>query len=192
MDVLSYPVLTNPEPAVVRWRMFRSRAISRAVSIGVSLLIWGAIWYFTRDALWPGFWWFFGFSVGLSSVLLVWALTFTFMAKRELRALHEGLALGLGQDGIFLDGPVPWEAIRAFVVKPGRFQGSAKLVVVSKAGTWRTLPLQWLDRTPSGLDNAVRALSGNRLAIDLDPIDRNVPVVQQWRFAASDGARFWA
>lgn len=192
MDVLSYPVLSDPAPAVLRWRTLRAKAITRAVGLGFSLLLWGAIWYFTKDALWPGFWWFLGGSVAISVVLLVWSISFALRAKKELDALHEGLALGIGRDGIFLDGPVPWEAIRALLVKPGRFQSSAKLVVVSKAGTWRTLPLQWLDQTPAGVDNAVRALSGNRLAIDLEPIDCNVPADQQWRFAASDGARFSA
>ena len=37
--------------------------------------------------------------------------------------------------------------------------------------------------------NAVRALSDNRLGIDLDPIDHNVPAPRTWRLAARDAAR---
>lgn len=188
MDVLSYPVLTNPEPAVLRWRALRGRAISRGIGLVISLVIWGIIWFLNRDNLWAGFWWVVGISLGVSVALLVWSIVWTVVAKRDVNALHEGLALGLGRDGIFLDGPVPWHAIRAFVVKPPRARGSATLVVVSRAGTWKTLPLQWLDQTPAAIDNAVRALSDNRLGIDLDPIDHNVPAPRTWRLAARDAA----
>lgn len=186
MDVLSYPVVINPEPAALRWHALRRAAISRGIGLGISVLIWAAIWFFSQPNLWDGFFIVLGISLGLSLVLWVWSLVRSVRAKRDVRALHEGLAIGLGRDGIFLDGPVPWEAILAFLVKPARGGRSATLVVVAKSGAWRTVPLQWLDQSPASLDNAVRALSGNRLAIDLDPIDHHIPVAQVWERTARD------
>ncbi|QIK72702.1 hypothetical protein G7070_11000 [Propioniciclava coleopterorum] len=185
MDVLSYPVLMDPEPAVLRWRARRGRVISRVIGLVISVAIWAVIWWLNRENLWQGFWWILGISLGISVALLLWSAITAHLAKRDVKALHEGLALGLGRDGIYLDGPVPWDAIRAFLVKPGRLKGSATLVVVSKAGTWRTLPLQWLDQTPAAIDNAIRALSANRLRIDLAPIDRDVTVAHEWSVAAA-------
>ncbi len=185
MDVLSYPVLADPAPAVARWRGQRRHVLSRSIGLAISAVIWGVIWFLNRDHLWDGFWWILGVSLGISVALLGWSIAAMIIAKRDLNAMHEGLALGLGRDGIFLVGPVPWSAIRVFLVKPARMKGSATLVVVSKAGTWRTLPLQWLDQTPAAIDNAVRALSGGRLGIDLDPIDHHVSVEQQVRLVAA-------
>lgn len=185
MDVLSYPVLVNPAPAVDRWRIQRRRVVARSISMGISVLIWAVIWWFNRENLWAGFWWFLGISLGISGGLLGWSIVRMVLARRSVNALHEGLALGLGRDGIFLEGPVPWSAIRAFLVKPAGMGPSATLVVVSKAGTWRTVPLQLLDQTPAAVDNAVRALSGNRLGIDLAPIDRGISVERQLRLVVS-------
>ena len=184
MDVLSYPVLVDPARAVARWRLQRRRVGGRVVSLVISVLVWAVIWWLNQANLWPGFWWVVGISLGITVAFLVGSIVGLVLARRTVNALHEGLALGVGRDGIFLDGPVPWSAIRAFLVKPPRRGRSATLVVVSKAGTWRTLPLQWLDQTPAAVDNAVRALSGNRLGLDLAPIDRNISVEQQLQLVA--------
>ena len=87
-------------------------------------------------------------------------------------ALHLALlALGIGRGGLYLDDYLAWEDVDHLVAVPGGSRGSGRLVVVATNGAWREVPVDWLSHTPSAVDNAVRALSGDRHHVDLRPLD---------------------
>lgn len=169
---LDHPVLYNPGPAVARWHALKRRRTGRFVSLGISVAIWAAIWWFTRDDLWEGFWWLAGISVGITVLGIVWGFLRVFWARRDVGRLHEGLALGVGRGGLYLhDTYLPWTEVAGLDAKPGRLDGSARLVVRTASGAKLELPLDYLGQTPSALDGAVRALSGGRSWIELGALD---------------------
>lgn len=170
-EALDHPVFFDPAPAVARWHAKRRMIWSRAVSLVLSLVIWGVIWWLNKDNVFPGFWWFLGLSVGLSVALLVLAIVRTVQAKRDIGRLHEGLALGIGRGGLFLDGYLPWERVESLVTRPGGGDRSVRLIVTATTGAWKELPLEWLSHSPSAVDGAVDALSGRRFRIDLAAFD---------------------
>lgn len=169
---LDVPVLDRPEPAVLRYKAFRKGIAWRVGSLLLSGAIWGAIWWFSKDNLWEGFWWLLGISMGVSVAFLVLAIVRTVLAKRDLNRMHEGLALGIGRDGLYLDGFLPWGHVRSLEARTSPVRGSVQLVVTSTENIRRDLPLEWLSASPASVDNAVRAMSGRRFALDLTRFDR--------------------
>lgn len=170
-EALDFPVFFNPEPAVARYQALRRAIKGRIFGLVLSLAIWAAIGWFNRDNLDTFFWTILGVSVGLSVVLLVRTVVQSRRAKKEIGRLHEGLAFGIGRGGVFLDDYLAWEDVDRLVAVPGGSRGSGRLVVVASNGVWREIPVDWLSHTPSAVDNAVRALSGNRHHVDLCPLD---------------------
>lgn len=171
-EALDFPVFFDPGPAVARWRAYRGAIVSRVIGLVVSALIWGVLWWISRDNLWEGFWWVLGISMGLSVVLLVWSIVRSVLAKREIHELHEGLAIGIGRGGIFLDGYLPWTHATSFVTRRPGLRGSHRLVVTAANGVRRELPLEWLSSSPASVHGAVWALSDRRFAVDLSVFDR--------------------
>ncbi|WP_232550093.1 hypothetical protein [Propioniciclava soli] len=178
-EALDHPVFFDPAPAVAWWHKQRGALRGRIVSLVLSLVIWAALWWFTREpdnALgwqWgPLSWWIAGISVGVSVLMIVWAAVQFRRAKRAVAALHEGLALGIGRGGLYLDDTlVRWPDLAGLDVHPGRLGGSARLVVRTASGANHTLPLDHLAATPASIDGAIRALSGGRAWLDLTRLD---------------------
>lgn len=170
-EALDFPIFFDPEPAVARYHAFRKGIRGRLFGIVLSLVIWGVIGWFNRDNLDTFFWTIFGISMGLSVALLVRTIVQSVMAKRAIGRLHEGLALGIGRGGLYLDDYLAWEDVDHLVAVPGGARGSGRLVIVATNGAWREVPVDWLSHAPSAVDNAVRALSGNRHHVDLEPLD---------------------
>jgi len=170
-EALDFPVLYDPAPAVEWWRSRRRAMIGRIVGLVISAGLWGVIAWFNRDNLDAVFWVILGLSMGVTLVFLVVSIARTVRAKAELKNLHEGLALGIGRGGLHLDTYLAWEDVDHLVAVPGGGRGSGRLIVVATNGTWREVPIDWLSHAPSAVDGAVRALSGNRFHIDLDPLD---------------------
>lgn len=173
-EALDYPVLYDPAPAVARWQGFKKAITSRVIGLVLSGAIWGVLWWISRDNLWPGFWWVLGISVGISVALLARTIVQTVLAKRDLNRLHEGLALGIGRGGLFLDGYLPWQHVASLEAVPPGLRGSVRLVVTSHGGVRREVPLEWLSQSPSAVDGAVRALSDRRFSVNLDTFDKRV------------------
>lgn len=169
-EALDFPVFFNPEPAVARYHQFKRAIKGRIFGIVLSLLIWAGIGWWNRENLDTVFWTIFGISMALSVALLVRAIVQTRLAKKEIGKLHEGLALGIGRGGLYLDDFLAWEDVDHLVAVPGS-RGSGRLVVVATNGAWREVPVDWLSHAPAAVDNAVRALSANRHHVDLDPLD---------------------
>ncbi|MDO5534636.1 MAG: hypothetical protein Q4F65_08300 [Propionibacteriaceae bacterium] len=170
-EALDVPVFFDPAPAVERYRLLRRSIIGRVIGLVVSLVLWGVIGWLNRANLDALFWTILGLSVGLSVVLLVRSIVQTVLAKRALGRLHDGLALGIGRGGLHLDNYLAWEDVDRLVAVPGGSRGSGRLIIVATNGAWREAPIDWLSHTPSAVDAAVRALSGNRHHIDLTPLD---------------------
>lgn len=170
-EALDFPVFFNPEPAVARYQVFRRAIKGRIFGLVLSLVIWGVIGWFNREHLDTFFWTILGLSVGLSLVLLVRTIVQSVQAKKAIGRLHEGLALGIGRGGLHLDDYLAWEDVDHLVAVPGGSRGSSRLVVVATNGAWREVPVDWLSHAPATVDNAVRALSGGRHHINLDPLD---------------------
>lgn len=171
-EALDYPVLFDPAPAVARWRGLRRLVVSRVIGLVLSGGIWAVLWWLSRDNLWEGFWWVLGVSMGLSVLWLAHAIVSTVLARRDIARLHEGLALGIGRGGLFLDGFLPWSHLASMEAKPAGHRGSVRLVITSICGVRGEVPLEWLSQTPAAIDGAVRALSGRRFAVDLTTFDR--------------------
>lgn len=173
-QALDAPVFFNPEPAVLRWKALRGAIVSRIISLVLSLAIWGVLWWIMRDDLWQGFWWVAGISVALSVTLLVVTIVRAVLARKALGRLHEGLALGIGRGGLFLDGYLPWTHLATIEACPPGLRGSVRLVITSTEGVERELPLEWLSHSPASVDNAVRTLSAERFGLDLRVFDERV------------------
>lgn len=170
-EALDFPVFFDPAPAVARYQRFRAAIRGRIIGLALSLVIWAVIGWFNRENLDAFFWTVLGLSLGLSVVLLVRTIVQSVLAKRAIGRLHEGLALGIGRGGLHLDGYLAWEDVDHLVAVPGGSRGSGRLIVVATNGAWREVPVDWLSHSPAAIDNAVRALSGGRHLIDLDPLD---------------------
>lgn len=170
-EALDFPVFFDPEPAVELYRVKRGRIVGRAISLVLSLVIWAVLGWLNRDNLDTLFWTILAVSVGISLGFLIHAIVGAVRAKKAIGRLHEGLALGVGRGGLHLDSYLAWEDVDRLVAVPGGGRGSGRLVIVATNGAWREVPVDWLSHTPSAVDSAVRALSGNRHQIDLTPLD---------------------
>lgn len=172
-EALDYPVMYNPALAVKRW--YRSRGAARwsAGSLLVGILIWAGIWWFTRDTSWTDTsWWLVGFSLSVSVIFLARWVFSAIVAKRELRLVAEGLALGIGRGGLFAEGGfLRWSDLGGIETRPARIGRTARLDVRSAAGEQVSFPLDYLGASPADLDGAVRALSGGRSRVDLSGLD---------------------
>lgn len=186
-QALDAPVFFNPEPAVLRWRTLRAGIVSRIISLVLSIAIWGVLWWIMRENLWQGFWWVAGISVAISVALLVLTIVRTALARKALGRLHEGLALGIGRGGLFLDGYLPWAHLATIEARPPGLRGSVRLVITSTEGVVRELPLQWLSHSPASVDNAVRTLSDERFGLDLRVFDERVRKPRARRRATKAG-----
>lgn len=177
-DTLDHPVFFNPAPAVLAWRRARGAFVWSIGSLVVNGVVWAAIWWFYyRDdtTVWQGWFpWVLGFSLAVSAGVIAWRAAKFVRAKRELAALHEGLALGVGRGGLFLadaGAHLPWTQVAGLDALPGRLGGSRRLVVRGASGQKHTLPLDHLATNPAALDGAVRAMSGGRSWIELGRLD---------------------
>lgn len=162
----------HPAPAVMRWYQLRRAVWWSLGSLVIGAGIWAAIWWFDRET-WPdAMWWLVGASIGVSVVLLGRSIFRAVTARRELRLLAEGLALGIGRGGIYAQGRyLPWTDVRGVSTRPARIGRTARLILTPAVGTPLLLPLDYLAATPAGLDGAVRALSGGRAHVDLSRLD---------------------
>lgn len=166
------PVFFAPEPAVARWHQARRNRTWRIVSLGISAAISFAIWWFFRDQLGEWLWWFIGLSFVLPVATLLLAVGQVVAAKADLARVGEGLALGIGRAGLYLAGVhVPWSELVAVRALPGRWGRTPALEVEARDGVRVDVPLDYLDRRPAEVDNAVWALSGGRVRVDFSRLD---------------------
>lgn len=171
-DWLEYPVLFDPASAQRHLRAVRQNRTLRLVSLLISIGIVVAVFFIWKDRFSQVYWWVAGVSLLYPLGLLVWALICESGARREASEVTEGLALGLGREGVLVGGAsVHWTQVADLKVRPARRGRGASLALVVRQGdTWR-IPLDHLAIGPATLDSAVRALSGGRVWIDFSALD---------------------
>ncbi len=169
---LEYAVFYNPAAAFERWTAAKRLRTSRIISLGLSVAIVAALWWFWRDELGGWSWWLLGLSFLWPLSSLGRALWSVRAARTDLARVHEGVALGVGRGGLLLDGAwIPWPEVGALRALPGRRGRAGTLVVETRDGRRVDVLLDYLSQKPGTVDSAVRALSGGRWRIDLTPLD---------------------
>ena len=170
--VLDHPVLFDTEAARAAVRTAASTRTWRIASLGISVAISGAIWWFFREQLGDLTWTWIAVAVAWPLSSLVVAAVREVVVRRDARAVADGLALGVGRRGLWLGGlDVPWSEVGAVRARSGRLGASRRLVVETRAGETRELPLDYLASSPAGVDAGVFALSGGRVRVDFSALD---------------------
>ncbi len=169
---LEYPVLFNPASAQSALRTARTNKRLRLVSLLISLGIIVAVYFIWKDNFSNVYWWVAGVGLLLPVGLAVWAFVKEVGARREASQAVDGLAFGLGRDGIAIGGEyIPWTHVADLAIKPARRGRAMSLVCKEKTGnTWR-LPVEHVTVGVGTLDSAVRALSGGRVWLDFSALD---------------------
>ena len=110
------------------------------------------------------------FVAGIGYSLIWLAIAFVGWAKARtvLDGIGQGVAVSIGQRGIFIVGtPVEWaDVAKVAAGRPGRFRAEALSVTTATGGTL-SVPLESLDTMPGTIDSAVRAFSGGVHSLDL-------------------------
>ncbi len=171
-DWLEYPVLFDPASAQQALRAARTNKRLRLVSLVISIGIVVAVYFIWRDNFSSVYWWVAGIGLLLPVGLAIWAFVMEVGARRDASQVVDGLAFGIGRDGLFIGGEyVPWTGVADLEIKPAR-RGRA-MAIVCKEGTgntWR-LPVEHMTVGVGTLDSAVRALSGGRVWVDFSALD---------------------
>lgn len=170
--VLDYPVFYNPILAQQRYAAARRNRTYRIVSLLISAAISAVIWWFWRDQMGGLTWWIIGIGLALPTFFLVRAVIGEFVAKGEASRVHDGLALGVGYEGLFVEGTMTqWSEVGRLHARPGRWGKSPTLVIERRDGASQQVPLDYLSMMPAAVDSGIRALSGGRLWVDFSALD---------------------
>lgn len=171
-DFVLYPVFFVPQAAQAKVAGATRVRNSRIVSLGISLAITFAIYWFFRDQLGDLTWPVLALSVSLSLGYLAFAVVREVIARREASHVTDGLALGVGRSGLLLHtGPLPWTEVGSLKAVSRSFGRSDDLVVASRGGATVALPFAYLSALPATVDGAVKALSGGRCRLDFAGLD---------------------
>ena len=169
---IDYPILFNTGLAHRRLADAKRARNWRFGSLIVSALISAAIWYFFRESLGDVTWWFVAIALGLPVVQLVLAFVRQWLASRDTRRVHDGLALGLTPDGLQIEQAwLPWTEVASVKAGKPRWARSSDLIVQPKQGKPFKLPMDFLSLMPAGVDSGIRALSGGRVWVDFSDFD---------------------
>lgn len=171
-SAIDYPVFFVPQLAQAKVQAAKRNRTSRIVSLGISVAILAAIYWFFRDQMGnltvPVVAICLAFPLGV----LAWAIAKELVARREASGVRDGLAIGIARTGLVLhDGWLPWTEVGALTARNRRFGRSDDLVVTARDGRRIAFPLTYLSGKPATLDGAVRALSGGRVHIDFTKLD---------------------
>ncbi|MDR0959752.1 MAG: hypothetical protein LBM23_05260 [Propionibacteriaceae bacterium] len=148
--------------------LVRSRLIWLGVGVIICLLIlvwqWSSMTTGYRIAL-------FIAGLGYSLIWLVIALVGWSSAKAHLRNIGQGIALTVGQRGVWINQKtIPWDEIAAISIRRARAAAGPVLVVATTAGEKESMPFLYLDVVPATIDSAIRAYSHNTRSLDLSKI----------------------
>jgi len=171
-SVVEYPVFFVPELARQHVRAASRNRTWRIVSTVISLGITFAIYWFFREQLGALTWPVVAISAALPLAYLIWAIVGEVAVRRSARTVHDGLALGVGREGVgTASGWWGWDAIAAVRARSRRFGRSDDLIVEAKDGRQVALPLAFLSDKPATIDSAIRALSNGRVRVDFSKLD---------------------
>ena len=137
---IDYPVFYNRALADSRVQQAKRNRKSRVISLLFSLAITAALWWFLREQI-GGFTFWLVVGLIIPLVQLARSILGVVRANRDLRAVHDGLALGFGRNGLQVEESwLSWPEVGRIAAVPlgGR---SDQLVVQPREGEARTLPL---------------------------------------------------
>ncbi|MGL5406751.1 MAG: hypothetical protein ACRDAX_08250 [Propionibacteriaceae bacterium] len=160
----------NPVPAAERVARWHAIVKSRLIILTLLAIASVALWFFRRSWL-SEFSWLLGFMAVASVIWIAAAWLLWYVSKKDLKALEEGIALSLTYQGVALRGQqIAWEEVTRVVARSGGPWRSPLLIVEHRNLPSLSLPLDYLDRSPGELDNAIRAFTRGRLGLDLSGI----------------------
>ena len=160
----------NPVPAAERVARWHAIVKSRLIILALLALGSIALWSLRRSWL-SEFSWLISFMVAASLIWIVAAWVLWYVSKKDLKALGEGVALSLTYQSVSLRGQqIAWEDVTRVAARSGGPWRSPLLVVECQNAPSVSLPLDYLDRTPGELDNAIRAFSRGRVGVDLSGV----------------------
>ena len=169
---IEYPVFFVPELAQARLVAAKRNRTWRLVSLVISGVILAGIWWFLRDQLGPVTWPVIAISLAFPLGFLAWAVLQEVRARRAVRAVAQGLALGIGREGLVLaEGSLAWADVASVQAVSGRFGGGDRLRLTAGDARVEQLPLEYLSAKPATIDGALKALSGGRCRIDFSKLD---------------------
>ncbi len=169
---LDFPVLFEPAAASAAVKVAARARTWRIVSLGISVAISAALWWFFREQLGDITWLWVIVVLVLPVSTLAWNVLREVVVRRDVRRVGAGLALGIGRRGLFLGGTlVPWTHVGAIRMRTGHLGASDRLAVVPQDGPVLELPLDYLSAGPAQVDSAVFALSGGRVRVDFSALE---------------------
>lgn len=151
----------------------RRAMIGRAISLGISVLILGGLWWWQRDAVRGGAYYVFvGVVLAISLVPFVVVLIGFLGARRELRGVASGIAVRMGRPGVVVaDRFARWGEVATLAVVPGGLGRAERLVLRSTDGARASVGLDQVEVHPATLDSTARAYSAGRCGVDLSKLD---------------------
>ncbi len=168
-----FRVAYNPVPSAARGAELSAR-VKRAVAQGLlSLVAWGAIFWWQRDRSTAIAWGVLVVGALVSLAVVAVIVGAWLLARRDLSSVGTGDAMVIDRAGITGMSPgtlavhMPWEQVAA-VVGRGRSLGRGpSLVVTRHDGPDWSVPLSFLDAQAGTIDNAIRVFSGGRKGLDI-------------------------
>ena len=156
-------------------RRRRRRLVSRLISLGISLVILGAIFAWQHHAIAQqggAYWVFTGIVLALSLVPLVVVLLGFLRARAELRDVPTGIAVRMGRPGVVVGTAFArWGDVAALEVVPGGLGRADRIRLRTGDGRTGIVPLDQVDVHPATLDSTARAYSAGRQGVDLSRLD---------------------
>ena len=172
-----FAVGLTPLPTAARVARQRSALRMRIISAMISLALLLGLVFFLN----PG--WSSGIVV---TFFLIWgATTAVWMgmtivglqrAKADLASIGHGDALFIDAEGVEFIHPRPvratWSEISALRISGSNLGAGPKLVMEVGGQPAATIPLSFVDTTPSAIDSATSAGSLGRVRVDVSGLDR--------------------
>ena len=163
----------DPIPLTEKVARRRRAVISRIISVGLTVLILVAVYFWQRDQV-QGVQVFVVYAVvfAIPVVWLIVVLIRYLLARRRLRTLGHGTAIRIGPPGIQIAGlAAPWSQVASVAAtKPGVGKPlELRLTLVD--GRWAAVDFEQVTVFPATLDSTVRAFSAGRHGVDLTAMD---------------------
>jgi hypothetical protein len=162
------------DPALVFDKVARRRRMmrSRLISLGLSVIIVVALYFWLPGATGVGYVLLTGVLLGVSLAWFLVVLVSYRRAKAELAGLGAGTALRIGQAGVEVAGLfASWPEVARLAVVKGGLGRSPQLALTVTDGRRSTVPLDQVSVFPATLDSTARAYSAGRHGVDLSALE---------------------
>jgi hypothetical protein len=163
----------DPTGPLQRVARRKRKLVSRVISLGITLAIMIALYFWQRDQFSNSATWvIYGIVLAVSVGFGVFSFLAWRQAKRIVATMGEGMALRLGRGGVEISGGyVSWSDLGSLAVTKGKLGHGPQLTVTRTDGHSLSVPLDQLDVYPATLDSTARAYSGGRFGVDLAALE---------------------